>query len=306
MGQRLVRLLQQHSNTFAAKLLVRDVVSAREAGLDGTPCTLVEGALDTEKALEVLCADAEIVIHLAGAVTARDDETFMKINRDGTAAVLRAAQKAGVRDFILISSLAARAPNISPYAASKNAAEVCVRENASEGTRWLILRPPAVYGPGDKATLPLLKALLQRVAILPGSDKARFSMIYADDLADAILAVVHSDEFRGEVIELDDGKTDGYSWNELAEIVSQVGGKSVKAVFLPQFLLNVVANGMGLVSKITGGLPMVTQGKVRELYHTDWVCRHRLLQEAGFWKAKTQFAEGFESTVSWYRSKGWI
>ncbi|MGI9372330.1 MAG: NAD-dependent epimerase/dehydratase family protein [Hyphomicrobiales bacterium] len=306
VGQRLVKLLQQNAKQFAAKLLVRDVARARASGLDAAPCSLVEGALDCDAALDTLCADAEVVIHLAGAITARDDAAFMTVNRDGTAAVLKAAQKAGVRDFILISSLAARAPEISGYAASKSAAEEIVREHASAGMRWLIVRPPAVYGPGDKATLPLLKALLQRVAVLPGSEQARFSMIYADDLADAILTLASTHELREQVIELDDGKAEGYSWNELADIVSDARGKPVKTVFLPQFLLNFVANGMGLVSKVTGGLPMVTRGKVRELYHPDWVCTKRAVQENGIWSAKTRFSEGFEKTVSWYRGKGWI
>ena len=51
----------------------------------------------------------------------------------------------------------------------------------------VILRPPAVYGPGDRGTLPLLRSLTQSLAVIPGTSTSRFSLIYVDDLARIIV-----------------------------------------------------------------------------------------------------------------------
>jgi len=72
--------------------------------------------------------------------------------------VVEAALKARVGRFVHISSLAARQPELSAYAASKRAGEELVGARQKE-LNAIILRPPAVYGPGDRGTLPLIQEL---------------------------------------------------------------------------------------------------------------------------------------------------
>ena len=71
-----------------------------------------------------------------------------------------------VRRFVHVSSLAAREPQLSPYGASKRAARMR-SQSWRRSSMPIIIRPPAVYGPGDRATLPLLKALTRPVAVIP-------------------------------------------------------------------------------------------------------------------------------------------
>ncbi|MGI9482909.1 MAG: NAD-dependent epimerase/dehydratase family protein, partial [Hyphomicrobiales bacterium] len=257
-------------------------------------------------ALASLVEGADTVVHIAGAISAASTDEFMKANRDGTANVATAAVNAGVGRFIHVSSLSAREPGLSSYGASKRAGEDALREVASGKMKWVIVRPPAVYGPGDKATLPLLKALLQRYAILPGRADARFSMIYADDLAAAIVALIGNDKLDGTVVELDDGAKEGHSWAELASTASKLVGRPVKPVFLPQFALNCLAGIVTAAARATGATPMLSAGKVRELYHRDWRCKERRLQDGGIWQPEVNFAEGFKKTLGWYKEHGWL
>ncbi|MFX7866220.1 NAD(P)H-binding protein, partial [Acinetobacter baumannii] len=89
---------------------------------------------------------ADAVLHVAGVVNAPTREGFAAGNIDGTRAMLAAAQAAGIPRFVLVSSLAARAPSLSIYGWSKAEAEKLVIDCPLD---WTIIRPPAVYGPGD-------------------------------------------------------------------------------------------------------------------------------------------------------------
>jgi hypothetical protein len=52
--------------------------------------------------------------------------------------------------------------------------------------------------------------------------------------------------------------------------------------------------------------PEISPGKVRELYHRDWVCRHNLLDQTTPWRADVGFEDGFARTLQWYRQNGWL
>ena len=70
--------------------------------------TPVVGDLDDHAALAALCEGAEVVVHCAGLVAALDRDTYLRVNGEGTRNLVRAANRAGVRTFVHVSSLAAR------------------------------------------------------------------------------------------------------------------------------------------------------------------------------------------------------
>jgi uncharacterized protein YbjT (DUF2867 family) len=127
--------------------------------LAGVEADLVLGDVADEAALRRLVDGADTVIHAAGLIKARRAADFMAVNRDGTARVSALAPTAR---FVLLSSLAAREPLLSPYGASKRAAEDVV---AGRSGPWLAVRAPAIYGPGDRETLAYFRAA--RRALLP-------------------------------------------------------------------------------------------------------------------------------------------
>ena len=125
----------------------------------------VIGTLEDGRAVARLVRGADAVVHAAGRIKARSHAEFFAANATGTRLLVEAAIAAGHRPrFVLLSSIAARQPQVSDYAASKLAGEAELTRLDDE-LPWSILRPPAVYGPGDRETLAFFRALRMGVAM---------------------------------------------------------------------------------------------------------------------------------------------
>jgi len=260
---------------------------------------VVTGDLANRDALTRLLSGASAVIHLAGALTALDREGYFRVNEQGTLALADAAQTTNVRRFVHISSLAAREPQLSGYAASKRAGEDVVGPRMA-ALNAILIRPPAVYGPGDRGTLPLIKELTRPVAAIPAPAHARFSLIHGRDLARLIARAVESD-LQG-LHEVSDGKPGGYGWADLICTASAFRGSPIRPLFLPRAVPAAVATVAEGLSRLTGKPGMVNRGKIAELYHPDWVAREGGLSLPD----PTAFDTGFAETVTWYRKAGWL
>lgn len=257
---------------------------------------VVEGDLSSATALQRLTQGCDVVLHVAGAIAGLTPADFMAANGEGTARLVAAARVNGVKRFVYLSSLAAREPQLSAYAASKRAGEDAAQAVA-DAMQVLVLRPAAVYGEGDKATLPLLAALTSRVGVLPGTRGQRFSMIHVDDLARICVEAVSS-PITG-VREVDDG-ADGYGWDNLIAISRALYGRPGVPVLLPQALAMAVGQGGDAVARLRGKPGMVSAAKMRELYFPNWVA-----QGPGWPRANPiPFAEGLPRTVAWYQAQG--
>ena len=177
--------------------------------LAGVEADMVLGDVSDEAALGRLVAGADTVIHAAGLIKARSPSDFMAVNRDGTALLSALAPETMV---VLLSSLAARESHLSPYAASKRAAEEVV---ASRSGPWLTVRAPAVYGPGDRETLAYFRAVARGIAPRPKLPDARLSLIHVADLAEALALAVERPP-SASVYEIDDGREGGYGYGDMA------------------------------------------------------------------------------------------
>src|SRR4051794_15353165 len=160
----------------------------------------VVGDLGSREALEWLVDDAEAVIHVAGVISGASAAAFELGNVAGTLAMLAAATAGGVPRFVHVSSLAAREPKLSLYGASKARSEALVH---SSGLDWVIARPPAVYGPGDRETLELFRMAKLGLVLTP--PRGRLSLIHVHDLARLLLALADPHAPSALVIEADDG-----------------------------------------------------------------------------------------------------
>jgi nucleoside-diphosphate-sugar epimerase len=256
---------------------------------------VVAGDLRSPASLQSFAAGADVIVNLAGATAARSRADFHAINAHGTRFLAAAAAAAGVKRFIHVSSLAARAPELSPYAESKRAAE----EALSGFSTAVVLRPPAIYGPGDRGTLPLIRQLLRPLAVIPGSNSSRFSLLFVEDLASVIAGMIGT--ALSGVHEVHDGTPGGYSWEDLAETARAVEGTPRRVAYLPRMLPLALAHLAAPLRVAAARPPLFSPGKVRELYHRDWICTGGLTAPR-----PTPFAEGFKRTVQWYRQEQWL
>ena len=296
VGAALIDLLLAQGHEVVA--LARD--PAKLARADDV--AVVKGDLDNEEALGKIAQNADVFMHLAGVTHARKEDDYRAVNVDGAARAANAARVAGAK-FVHISSMSARAPEVSPYARSKRESEDAVRE-ASGANPWLALRLPAIYGPGDLVTLPFFKLVKSGLALEPKTEPpARASILYVSDAADAILAAAN-DAAPGAVYEVGDERPEGHAWSEIGAILGEAFGKPPRSIRVPR---PVIAAYHGTVRAVEGALgrtPSVRAGQINEFFHPDWVAREQLLSLETPWRPAISLKEGFAKTIRWYQDNG--
>lgn len=285
-------------NLTGAGVQVRALTRRPQGNQDGI--TWIQGTLEDEAALGVLLEGADAVIHCAGAIKARSRDEFFDVNAGGTRrlAGLAAAQVKPPR-FILVSSLAAREPHLSSYAASKRAAEQVLRAFAPR-LPTLILRPPAVYGAGDMETLRIFQ-MAERGWLVAPTGGGKISLVHADDVGRVLAGAVAARVVSIQPVEFDDGKAGGYTWAEIAAAAGVALGKTPKVASLPSPALYMVGAAGSLFSQLTGRPSVLGFDKMREFLHPDWVAAG--VPPEGF-KPLWNIEKGFADAVAWYRSRG--
>ena len=297
LGRRLVPDLARRG--WRVRVLSRRAPEARLWG-DATP-EIVRGDLEDRDALFRLSAGADLVIHAAGLVKARDRAAFMAVNEAGSAAVASAAQAAGSR-LLLVSSLAAREPALSDYAASKAAGEAAAR--AVVGDTLSVLRPPAIYGPGDQETLALFRlAARSSLLPLPGDARARLALAHVDDVC--AVAALLADQPTPGTWAVGGARPEGYAWRDIFETAGRVLGRRADLLPIAPWLLRFAGAASETAGRITGHPAIFSRGKVRELLHPDWSVSPSELAP-GAPSARFDLEAGFADAVAWYRGAGWL
>ncbi len=332
IGQRLVERLVERGDEVAC--LVR--ATSRVEPLEELGVERVVGTLDDQSELAAAVRQAfggrgvEVVYHLAGLTHGSRLEDFMRVNAEGTERLCAAMVEARQDDppvVVLVSSLAAAGPSppgvphteatppapISKYGRSKLAAEVAARRYANQ--LWLsIVRPPAVFGPGDRDGLLLFKSLRRfPLHAVPQMKGLPLSLIHVDDLVSALVAVGD----RGERVIPSDAEHDPTglyyaadpsesSYAEMGRMVAAALGKKVfvlcrrKYPFLPLALVG------DLIGKIRGKAPIFGMDKLREASASGWVCDPAKIQTELDWSPAAGLAPRYAETGEWYRQAGWL
>lgn len=291
IGGRLIALALAEGHSLTA--LARREQPAREG------VTWVPGSLEDRPAVARLVEGADALVHLAGVLNAPDAAGFEAGNVAGTLAMLAAATAGGARRFVHVSSLAAREPQLSLYGASKAKAEALVQ---TSGLDWAIVRPPAVYGPGDRETLELFKMAKLGIILMP--PEGRLSLIHADDLARLLLALATDAKAPAQIlIEPDDGRPGGWTHRRFGEALGAAVGKRPLIVSAPAPLLRLAARADRL---IRGDHAKLTPDRAAYFAHHDWTVDPVRGAPPALWAPRIPTAQGLAETAAWYRAEGWL
>jgi uncharacterized protein YbjT (DUF2867 family) len=259
--------------------------------------TWIPGSLTDKAALDALTQGADVVLHIAGVVNAPDRAAFEAGNGRGTANVIAAMHRTGAHRLVHVSSLAAREPELADYCWSKALAESHVR---SSDLDWTIVRPPAVYGPGDTEFRELFRAASK--GILPVPPAGRASLIQVSDLAALLVALceTHEGAWSSATFEVDDGKIGGMSHTELAAAFGRALGRRVIPLPLPRWVLRGFAAIDGVVR---GDRAKLTADRVHYMCHPDWVADHAKYPPATLWRPKISSDVGLALAAAPYRKR---
>ena len=261
--------------------------------------TWVHGSLDEPASLAQLCERANAVLHIAGVVNASDAAGFEAGNVTGTANVLAAAKHAGIKRFVHVSSLSARAPELSEYGASKLRGE---KEVGASMLDWTIVRPPGVYGPGDTEMFDMFRMAGKGFVLLP--PRGRVSLIHVDDLARLLVALLPAhDGATARIFEADDGVAGGWSHEDFALAIGGAVGRRVATIHVPSFMLKLAARGDRL---FRGCRAKLTPDRASYLSHPDWTIDRTAAPPTTLWIPKVETRAGLKETARWYYAQGWL
>jgi nucleoside-diphosphate-sugar epimerase len=256
------------------------------------------------------------VIHCAGLTKARSRAEFLEVNEGGTRNLVDAANaESCLQRLVHISSLAAIGPAgaakparegdvphpVSDYGRSKLAAELAVRSCCR--AEFVVVRPPAVYGPRDTAFLSLFKAVKNHILPLTSAAQS-LSLVLVTDLAEAIVACLdHPTACRRAYFAAGPEVTTGRGMAE--EIAAQLGCWTIPIPMPTAMVWSACLYGE-VLSRLTHKARMLNLQKFAELRAPGWVCDTSLLQREVGYECKTGLKEGMARTIAWYRDKGWL
>jgi nucleoside-diphosphate-sugar epimerase len=256
----------------------------------------------------------DAVVHLAGLVAAASERDFVAANVDGTRVVATAARDADVR-FVQMSSLAAMGPApasmprseddppapITAYGRSKLAGERALLDLA--GLRWVVLRPGIVYGPRDRAMLPLFRMAARGFLPLVGRAGAAYTAVHVADLVRAIAAAIDATVI-GEAIFV--GHAAPATPRAIVDGIRAAVAPQARIVRIPMALTRIAAAGGELAQRASGRPTLINLSRYRELGAEGFVCRVDRMRERLGVEAEIGLRDGLAATGEWYRREKWL
>ena len=285
---------------------MRDRHRASAGGLPGE--TLVEGCLEDRPSLEGAAEGVDLVVHLAGATSALSAADYFRANAAGTRNLVNAVRKSAPQATLIhVSSLAAAGPSpdgegtdlppdrcqpCSLYGESKRRGELAVVESPGE-FQWLILRPPLVYGPGDRATRLLFRQALAPLTPVPWTDRP-LSLIHVRDLVQAIVLAGSSSSSQ-RILPLEG--PDRLTIHGLPRAIAAACSLRARLVPLPLFGLRGIALLADATARLRGRPGLFSRDKVREIAAAGWVADPRPAREVLGFDAEIPTRQGFRDTA---------
>ncbi|MGE3780384.1 MAG: NAD-dependent epimerase/dehydratase family protein, partial [Pirellulaceae bacterium] len=290
---------------------------------------LVRGELGRPGDLRAAVADVDVVFHLAGSICALRRDDLFRVNRDGTEQVARAcAAQSNPPTLVVVSSVAAAGPTsrlgcrlesdppapVSNYGASKRAGELAAWRFA-HAVPTTIVRPGIVFGPRDRESLPIFRAVATfRLHLVPGLASPPLSYIYVLDLVTLLLqAAARGQRLRSHPDEPNGGgiyfatHSEHPSYAQWGQLIARASGVGRIVVFpLAQPMPWLVAAATELVNRCRGRNYQLNIDKMRDALVESWACSgDKAHRELGFAPGDSLAAQ-FAATAAWYRAAGWL
>ncbi len=288
------------------------------SNLDGLDVTFRYGDVTKPDTLSEMVKDVDYIIHNAGVVKAKKKETYFDVNEVGTKLLLDAvtSHNQNLKKLIYISSLAAAGPSvnnipvteedvphpITMYGKSKLAGEK-VLFSFKEKLSVVSVRPPGIYGPGDKEIFSFFKTVHKGIKPYIGNIQRKLQLVHVDDLCDGIYKALLSDTKSGSIYFISEDRS--YTMENLIQLLEEAVGKKGFPLILPASIFKAISYISKAAFKLVNATPMLTPEKANELLASWEVSTEKAKNELGF-VSQMPFAEGAKQTYNWYIEKHWL
>ncbi len=272
--------------------------------------------------LEVLKKAAlgkEVIFHLAGLINAPREKVhlYYQANVSITKSLLKAVDKSVLKAFVYCSSVAVygklkklptdekippRPDNL--YGQTKFEAEnICLDFFSKEDIPGIIVRPTWVYGPRDKRTFKLFKAIKKRIFRVVGQGKVLIHPLFVDDLVDALKLCAFNEKAMGEIFIV--GGEEVVELNTLVNLIARALDKPLPKIHIPLKLAKTGAFFLEKPYYLFGKRPPLSQRGLEFFTRDQHYDISKAERELSFTPNHT-LSEGINLTVDWYRKKGWL
>jgi len=278
------------------------------------------GEVTEKESLRKAVRNVEYIFHLASLTKAVYPEDYYLVNTGGTKNILEvcAEENPPLKRFILVSSLAAAGPSptespiletypprpITDYGNSKLEAERIAAEFMSH-LPITIVRPPVVYGPRERDIYFYFRLINHGVIFNAGGANPLLSIIYAPDLAEAMVRLSTLEQSAGETYFV--SSPEPKYMDELTSIIaSALGRKKVLKIPAPLWVTDIMSCLMEASSRLTKKPALLNRQKIREIRQKAWVCSAMKLKKDADYICPTPVEKGIAETAAWYRENGWL
>lgn len=327
-----MRMLVTGGTGFTGSHLVRRLLSRGHevTSLDNKPglfadelhdagARLVLGSVTDRELVDDAVRESDVVFHLAAAFRelAVPDQVYWDVNVEGTRHVLAAAERHGVSKVVYCSTQGVHGNVDDPpgdestpiepedyYQYTKYEGEVVCREFMERGMDVTIVRPTAIYGPGDPGRFLILYRLVRKGHFyMFGDGETTYHPVYIDNLVDLFELTASNPAARGQTYL--GGDEEYQTLNDLVRAVGRAMGTDVRIFHLPFWPLWVAAVVVEFACKPLRIRPPLFRRRV------DWFRQVRAFRiekakrELGY-EPKVGLEEGLARTAAWYRERGYL
>ena len=278
----------------------------------------VKGDIRDTARLQAAMSGADVLFHLASALGASrlKEREFWAVNAEGTRAAIGAARAAGVKRIVHFSSAgvlghvadgkpASEDHPLDPrdaYDRTKLEGERIALEFAAGGTDVVVIRPGWVYGPGDRRTLKLFRAVARRRVPIIGRGRTLQTPVYIDDLIEGTLLCAAKGR-RGQIYNL--AGPEVLTVKEIVTAIAKAAGTRAPRLALPALPTKAAAWTLGKIFGIAGKEAPLNPSRLAFFIHPKPLDIRKAVAELGYAPA-WDFRHGAATAAAWYRAHGWL
>ena len=284
------------------------------------PITWFVGNVYDEAVLREAMQGVQIVYHLAAAyrVTNLPDKEYVDVHLTSTQILGRLAlEQADFERFVLVSTIGVMghidnppADESAPYrpgdlyqSTKADAEKWFIEFGAQNNIDWTVVRPAAIYGPGDRRLLKLFK--LAKLPIIPliGWSRGLYHLIHVEDLSRFIIhSSLHADA-RGEIYICGDKETS--SIKEVLQFITEKMGKKARFFRIPAAPIFLLSRIVDWTARKLNMEPFIYPRRIA-FFTKDRAFDTRKMQSLGDFEYRYDKRSGVTELVDWYRNQGWL